>query len=104
MSEQPPESQVPLSPWRSLVGSVIASSIAFACYKMMAAIALSFATKPIQSDNFTVQRISAAVRTLVVGLTAMGTGIFAVAALGLLGLTFQLLLQKTKPAEPPTDS
>jgi hypothetical protein len=34
------------------------------------------------------------VRTLVVGLSALGTGIFGLAALGLLGLGIQLLLRR----------
>ncbi|MER3475631.1 MAG: DUF3082 domain-containing protein, partial [Leptolyngbya sp. ERB_1_2] len=57
---------------------------------------LSFATKPISSDSLVVQRISSAVRTLVVGMSAIGTGIFGLAAFGLFGLGIQVLIRKPK--------
>lgn len=83
-------------PGRCFGGAVLAGGLALALYRMTSAIAQSFATKPVHSDNFTVQRISAAVRTLVVGMSALGTGIFGLAALGLLGLGIQLLIQRAK--------
>jgi hypothetical protein len=86
-----------LSPWRCLGGAVVAGGLAIVLYKLTSAIAVHFATKPIHSDNFTAQRISAAVRTLVVGMSALGTGIFGMAALGLFGLGIQLILQRLKP-------
>jgi hypothetical protein len=95
MSESPtPQTPQSPTPLRCLFGSIVAGGIAFALYNMTSAIALSFATKPIQSDNMTVQRISAAVRTLVVGLSTMGTGIFALAAIGLFALGIQLMFVK----------
>lgn len=96
-----PESAVaPPSPWQCFGGSGVAASITVVLYKMTSAIALSFASKVIHTDNVTTQRISAAVRTLVVGLSALGTGIFGLAALGLLGLGIQLLLSRTSSAPP----
>jgi hypothetical protein len=82
------------SPWQCWGGSAVAGGITVVLYNMTQAIALSFANKVIHSDNVTTQRISAAVRTLVVGLSALGTGIFGLAALGLLGLGIQLLLRR----------
>jgi hypothetical protein len=97
MSESPtPQPSQSPTPLRCFFGSIVAGGLAFALYNMTSAIAISFATKPISSDNLTVQRISAAVRTLVVGLSTMGTGIFALAAIGLFGLGIQLLLTKSK--------
>lgn len=96
-----PESAVaPPSPWQCFGGSGVAASITVVLYKMTSAIALSFASKVIHTDNVTTQRISAAVRTLVVGLSALGTGIFGLAALGLLGLGIQLLFSRTSSVPP----
>ncbi len=90
----------PPSPLRCLIGGTIAGVFAYGSYLMMTAIAVSFATKPLQSDNFTVQRIGAAVRTLVVGLSALGTGVFGLAAIGLLALGAQLWLQnRSQPGD-----
>ncbi len=60
----------------------------------MNAIALSFAKKPITTNNEIVFRITIAVRTLVVGMAALGAGIFGLVAIGLFGLMIQTLLQK----------
>jgi Protein of unknown function (DUF3082) len=90
----------PLGPWRCFSGSAVAGGITVVLYKMTSAIALSFATKVIHSDNVTTLRISAAVRTLVVGLSALGTGIFGLAALGLCGLGIQLWFQRPSDVPP----
>jgi hypothetical protein len=75
---------------------VVAGAIAYVLYTMTANIAYTFVTKPIHTDNYTAQRIAAAVRTLVVGLAALGTGIFGLASLGLLGLGIQILVRRPK--------
>ena len=76
-------------------------------YRLTIGIAQLFANQPTQSHNLLVQRITAAVRTMFIGMSALGTGIFALAALGLLGLGIQLLLQRLKsfnqPQNPPGD-
>jgi hypothetical protein len=81
-------------PWQCLIGSVTASGIALVLYNLTTAIAAIFANQKSHSSNLIVQRITAAVRTMFVGMSALGTGIFALAALGLLGLGLQLLFQK----------
>jgi hypothetical protein len=86
----------PVNPWRCLGGAVVAGAIAIALYNLTSAIALTFATRPIHTNNFTAQRIAAAVRTLVIGMSALGTGIFGLAAFGLFALGIQLLLQRLK--------
>ncbi len=63
-------------------------------YRMMNAIAVTYANKPIHSTNVTAINIAAAVRTLVVGIVALGAGIFGIAALGLTLLGIQVLFQK----------
>ncbi|MGL5060958.1 MAG: DUF3082 domain-containing protein [Microcoleus sp.] len=79
---------------RCFMGSLIASVFACGLYSLTMSIALSFASKPVHSDNITVIKIGVAVRTLVVGMVALGTGVFGIAALGLLLLGLQIGLQK----------
>ncbi len=63
---------------------------------MLTAIAITFANKPIVSDNVTVLNLAAAVRTLVLGVIALGTGVFGMAALGLTLLGLQMIGQRLK--------
>ena len=95
----PPSSSTPnetakLTPQRCLFGSVIAGALAYCMYLMTSAIAQSFALHKVQSTNLIVQRISAAVRTLVVGMTTMGTGVFGLAAIGMFALAIQIVVQR----------
>ncbi|MGK7914803.1 MAG: DUF3082 domain-containing protein [Prochloraceae cyanobacterium] len=82
-----------VTPWSCLVGAVISGSLGSALYFLTSAIAQTFATKPIQSSNPFIINISSAVRTLVVGVAALGTGIFGVVTVGLVALAIQLLFQ-----------
>lgn len=82
------------SPLRCLVGALISASLTTGLYSLTAAIAQSFAAKPIHSHNVIVLNITVAVRTLVVGMCALGTGIFGLVALGLLALGMQVLIQQ----------
>jgi uncharacterized membrane protein YciS (DUF1049 family) len=82
------------SPLRCLTGAVISGGMGYALYSLMIAIATNFANKPIHSINPLVIKISSAVRTLVVGVFALGSGIFGIVAIGLLALGVQLLLQE----------
>lgn len=93
MTNSPEKSQMP-TPLRCFIGAIVAGALAYAMYNMTSAIGISFATKPIHADSLVVQRISSAVRTLVVGMSAMATGIFGLATLGLSGLGIQLIFQK----------
>lgn len=63
-------------------------------YVLTMSISQNFASKPVHSDNMTVIRIGVAVRTLVVGMSALATGVFALAAVGLMLLGLQILIQK----------
>jgi Protein of unknown function (DUF3082) len=104
MSDLPtPSSELanPPSPLRCWLGSLVASGIAFVLYNMTTAIAQAFASKPHHYTNVTTTNISVAVRTLVVGLSALGTGIFGLAALGLLGLGVQLWLKRPEQQPRP---
>ena len=86
--------KTPPTPLRCLSGALIAGGIAIALYYLTASIAQTFAAKPIHSINPTVINIASAVRTLVVGMSALATGIFGLVALGLVALAVQLLLQQ----------
>ena len=84
------------SPLRCFTGAMIAGGLAMLMYRMTIAIATTFANKPVTSDNSTVIAISGAVRTLVVGLVALGTGVFGIAGVGLLLLGIQVLFSKLR--------
>ncbi|WP_315789695.1 DUF3082 domain-containing protein [Fischerella sp. JS2] len=88
------QTQAKATPLRSLIGAVISGALAFAAYSLMSAIATSFAAKPLHSDNVIVLRISSAVRTLVLGIAALGSGVFALVAIGLVALAIQLFFQQ----------
>lgn len=111
MSDLPPTASDPISepesasasanlkqvtPLRCLIGAVLSGVFAFGMYLMTHAIAVSFATHKVTSSNQAVQRISAAVRTLVVGLTTLGMGVFGLATLGLLALGIQLTIRQLR--------
>lgn len=82
------------TPLSCFSGAAMAGTLSILCYRMMVAIATTFAAKPIVSDNIIVIKISVAVRTLVTGIVALGAGVFGITAVGLLLLGLQLLLKK----------
>ncbi|HIK29700.1 MAG: DUF3082 domain-containing protein [Oscillatoriaceae bacterium SKW80] len=92
--------QISVNPWRCISGATFSLVLAIACYWMTSAIARTFANKPIHSNNAIVQNISSAIRTLVLGISCLGTFIFGITALGLMALAIQLFFrQLTKPPE-----
>ena len=93
----------PVTPLRCFTGALIAGSIGIAAYYLMLSISHTFATHPIHSDNQIVINLGAAVRTLVVGIVALASGVFAFAATGLTALGFQLFIQSfSKKPETPS--
>jgi hypothetical protein len=94
-ADQPTDTaQTPPTPLSCLTGALMAGGIASALYSLTASIAQTFAAKPIHSNNPAVVNIASAVRTLVVGITALGTGIFGLVAIGLVALAVQILIQQ----------
>lgn len=89
------------SPLRCFLGSIVAGGIATAMYFLTHSIAFFFATRPTHFSNQITYNIAVAVRTLVVGLSTLGTGVFALAALGLLGLGIQIVLQQATKRSAP---
>ncbi|NJN38491.1 MAG: DUF3082 domain-containing protein [Acaryochloridaceae cyanobacterium CSU_3_4] len=110
MSKSPPTQKSNLaSPFKTFTGALLAGLIALPLAKMSTLIAQSFAEHPFISDNQFALKISVALRTLVVGLMTLATGIFCVAALGLVALSIQILWQNlratpTQHEVEPTDS
>ncbi len=93
------------SPFRCLTGAFISSGFAIALYLLTSSVAQTLAETPIRSGNEYAMRIASAVRTLVVGMCALGTGIFTIAAVGLLALMVQILIQRWQKRETsPTDT
>ena len=86
------------SPFNCISGSAIAGAIAVAMYFLTTSIATSFAAKPLQTANPLAQNISSLVRTTVLGVSALGTGVFTFVALGLLALGIQILVKGDRQA------
>ena len=84
----------PATPLRCFTGSITAATFSLLAYRLTTSIATTFANKPVTSSNTAVVNISAAVRTLVVGIVALGAGVFGIAALGLAALGVQLLVKR----------
>ncbi|MEA5466373.1 DUF3082 domain-containing protein [Leptothoe sp. PORK10 BA2] len=83
-----------VTPLSCFSGAFLAGTLGILCYRMMVAIATTFAAKPVVSDKAIVLNISVAVRTLVVGIVALGAGVFGIAAVGLFLLGIQLIVKK----------
>ncbi|MGB3403532.1 MAG: DUF3082 domain-containing protein [Microcoleaceae cyanobacterium] len=88
-----------ISPFRCLTGSLISSCFAIASYLLTSSVAQTLAQTPIRSGNQYAMQIASAVRTLVIGMCALGTGVFTIAAVGLLALMVQIMIQKRKQRE-----
>ena len=84
---------------RAWSGALMSGTIAIVMYKLTYSIAYSYAAHPSASTSQVAQRISAAVRTLVVGLSTMATGLFAIATLGLFLLGIKLLFERKTETE-----
>lgn len=81
------------TPLRCFTGALTAGTFSLLAYRLMLSIATKFANQPVTSSNPAVVNISAAVRTLVIGMVALGAGVFGIAALGLAALGVQLLFK-----------
>ncbi|MFB2938236.1 DUF3082 domain-containing protein [Aerosakkonemataceae cyanobacterium BLCC-F154] len=92
----------PPSIFRCIIGSVVAATMAIACYFLTSSIAQYFANRPIHSPNYLVVNITSAVRTLIIGMSTLATGVFSLISLGLLALAIQVTIQQLKPQTPST--
>lgn len=106
-SEVNPKARLTATPLRCFTGALTAGTFSLLAYRLTLSVATTFANKPVTSDNPAVINISAAVRTLVTGIVALGAGVFGIAALGLAALGIQLIFQSirrptAKPDSPET--
>jgi hypothetical protein len=85
-----------VTPLKCLVASIISGGLAFGIYSLMSAIVQTYANKPIVADNEIVLRITVAVRTLVIGVAALGTGVFGFVAVGLFLLGLQITFKSVR--------
>ncbi|MDY6781410.1 MAG: DUF3082 domain-containing protein [Cyanobacteriota bacterium] len=85
---------------RCLLGALISAALAIAMYSLTASIAQTFAAKPPTTSSELALRISIAVRTLVVGVTALGTGVFGFVSVGLVALGIQTAFFPSKESKP----
>jgi hypothetical protein len=87
---QPPAKRV--TPLNCFTGAMLSGTLGLLIYRLTAAIAQSFAAHPAPVSQPLAYNLSVAVRTLVVGMATLGTGIFSLAAVGLAALGLKLLV------------
>jgi Protein of unknown function (DUF3082) len=85
------------TPLRCLSGSAIAGAMTYMLYLLTSKIATSFAHTPLNGTSQAAANISVAVRTLVTGMTALGTGVFGIVSLGLILLAAKVAFTKKQP-------
>ena len=86
------------TPLRCLFASIISGAIAFGLYLLLNSIVQTYANKAVTSSNPVVVNLTAAVRTMVMGIVALGTGVFGVVAIGIFLLGIQLTVQGMRKA------
>jgi hypothetical protein len=99
MTSETPINSLP-SPARCLSGSAIAGVMAFMMYWMANKIAMNFAARPVHGNSTAAINIAVAVRTLLVGMTSLGTAVFSIISLGLIVLAVKIALGRAQ--SPPT--
>jgi len=86
------------TPLRCFTAAILSGGIAYLCYLMFNSIVHTYAAKAVTSSNPIVINLTAAVRTMVMGIVALGTGVFGVVAIGLFLLGVQVTIQSLKKA------
>ena len=98
-SDSAPEDQEDnVTPLKCFFSSIISGGFAFAIYLLLNSIVQTYASKAITATNPLVINLTTAVRTLVIGIVALATGIFGIVAVGLFLLGIQLTIQNIKKA------
>ncbi|MBD2091698.1 DUF3082 domain-containing protein [Microcoleus sp. FACHB-1515] len=101
--ESTPVKSVSPTPLRCMTGALIAGSLALVMYRLTMAIVSTY-DKPIAFNNPLAARLAGLVRTMIVGVSTLGTMVFGIVALGLVALALQLLIQRfTKPQDATPD-
>lgn len=103
-SKAPKRQSTSPTPLRCFAGALISFPFTIALYLLTVSIAQTFANKPIPSGNELAIKIAVLVRTLVMGISALGMGIFGITTLGLIALGIQLLIKKDGTASPQSSN
>lgn len=82
-----------VTPLSCFFASIIAGGIATMIYFLMSGIVETYANKPVLSSSVLAIKIATAVRTLVIGIAALGTGVFGIVAVGLFLLGIQVTIK-----------
>jgi Protein of unknown function (DUF3082) len=91
-----------INPVVAIAGSVFALGVAAALWTLTNVVAESFATHPIESDLYVVQRAAAVFRNVVMGLFALASGFFGVTGVGILLLGVRVAIGVAKGELDPT--
>ena len=83
-----------ITPLRCLFSSIISASISFCLYLLLNSIVQGFAAKTVTSSNPLVIKLTSAVRTMIMGVTALGMGVTGLIAIGIFLLGIQVMFQK----------
>ncbi|NJL22835.1 MAG: DUF3082 domain-containing protein [Leptolyngbyaceae cyanobacterium SM1_3_5] len=97
--ESTPVKSVPPTPLRCTTGALIAGSLALVMYRLTMAMVSTY-SKPTEFNNPLAARLAGLVRSMIVGVSTLGTMVFGIVTLGLVALALQLLIQRlTKPQD-----
>jgi hypothetical protein len=88
-----------VNPIQSVLSGVAALATAYVFWLAVGFAANSFAEHPVDSDIYAIQRISTVMRTVVLGLGTLLTGITAFAGVGLLALGGKVVLDPQSSSE-----
>ena len=91
-----------INPAVAIAGSVFALGVAAALWTLTNVVAESFATHPVESDLYVVQRAAAVFRNVVMGLFALASGFFGVTGAGILLLGVRVAIGVAKGELDPT--
>ncbi len=88
--------ETPPTPLKCFTGALFSGALATAAYYMTLSIHSTFAGKALPTSSPFATNIASAVRTLVLGVSALAMVTLGIATLGLFALGVQLLFQKKR--------
>ena len=91
-----------VDPVAAIGGSLVALALAAGLWVLTSTLAENFATHPVESDLYVVQRATAVFRNVVMGLVALATGFFGVTGAGILLLGVRVAYGVAKGELDPT--
>ena len=97
-TEETPEVEALPSPVRCWSGTLVAGGMSYAAFLLTQSVVASFASKPATGNQLALQ-IASTVRTLVMGIFTMATGVFGIIAIGLFLLGVKSMLADKETPE-----